>query len=479
MHGRAPIAILGAGLAGATAADELRLLGYDGDLILIGDEPELPYDRPPLSKDFLRGETSRSGVVLYDDASYAARRIDLRRDSQVVALDLPASQIVLENGSRIRFHKLLLSTGASGARPAFPGAELGGVHVVRTLSDSEALRAALLAKGDLLVIGGGWLGTEIAASARQLGCRVTLAVRDDEPLVSGLGAELGAIYGALHREHGTDVLPRTEIVALEGDGRVRAARTADGRRLEAEVVVFAGGARPRTQLAESGGLRVGRGIIADELLRTTAASVYAAGDVADAWNAFYAARIRAEHWDNAIGQGEAAAAALLGQGRPYDRIPHFFSDQYAAQLAYHGFHAGPPTAVRGRDTAALVAFWQDDADRVVAAAEIDLYGGAHAHGEGQAAEGAGGPGGGEPAAGHAHGHDDDHDRSQRDDRSHDEHHAPGHTDGDDHASTPQRHGHHHGPHAAELQALIRARAPVSRARLLDPAVPLAELAPPT
>lgn len=457
----APVVIVGAGLAAATAADELRRLGYDGELLLLGEEPELPYDRPPLSKDFLRGETPRSEVLVYDAGFYAARRIEVRTGTKVVGLDLRARQVLIEGGAPIRFEKLLLTTGAEGVRPTFPGAELAGVHVVRTLADSERLRIELLNVGRVLVIGGGWLGTEIAASARQLGCAVTLAVRDDAPLVSVLGPDLGAVYAALHRAHGTEVLARTEVVALEGDGRVRAARTADGRRLAADVVVFAAGARSRTALARAAGLPVGDGIVVDELLETSAKGVFAAGDVAEGWNAFYGARSRSEHWDNAIGQGEAAAAALLGRGRPYDRIPHFFSDQYAAQLAYHGIRAGAPSAIRGRDSATLMAFWQDGAGRVVSAAEIDLHGGAHAHAPahapGQVAHDAGySPRGGGHERHNAHEHDAGHE------------HEAGHEHDAGHA-------HWHGRHAAELQALIRSRTPVSRDRLLDPGVPLADL----
>jgi 3-phenylpropionate/trans-cinnamate dioxygenase ferredoxin reductase subunit len=442
---RHPILIVGAGLAGVTAADELRRRGYDGPLVLIGDEAEAPYDRPPLSKGFLRGEASRSEVVLHDEPFYVARDIDLQTATRVSELDLGASQAVVDNGTRIRFDKLLLATGAEGARPLFPGAELAGVHVIRMLGDAERLRSEVLGAEHVLVIGGGWLGAEIAASARQLGRRVTLAIRDEAPLAGPLGRELGAVYAALHRERGTAVLPHTEIVSLEGGGRVRAARTAAGDRLDADVVVFAAGARARTRLAEAAGIPVGRGIVVDELLRADIDGVFAAGDVADALNAFYGVRVQSRHWHNAIDQGETAAAALLGERQPYDRIPHFFSDQYASQLAYHGFHSGQPTAFRGGlDTGAAMAFWQDQAGRVVAAVEVDFYAGSHAHTQAQA----------------DHAHNGVHGGDESQNQNNHEHEARGHW---------------HGQHAAALQELIRSRTPVSRERLSDPVVPVAEL----
>lgn len=463
-----PIVVVGAGIAAVTAADELRRLGFDGGIVLIGDEPELPYDRPPLSKGFLRGDAGRADLALRESSFYDERRIVLHTGTRATGVELGTSTVVLDDGRRIRFSRLVLATGAEAAPPPFAGAELDGVHVVRTLEHCERLRTDLAAAEHLLVIGGGWLGAEIAASARQLGHSVTLAVRDEAPLAGALGSELGAVYAALHEEHGTDVLARADVVALESDGRVRRARTADGRTIDADLVVFAGGARARTDLAAAAGLPVGWGVVVDAVLRTPADNVFAAGDAADVPNAFYGARIPSQHWDGAIGHGEAVAAALLGTARPYDRLPHIFSDQYDSLLAYHGSHHGAPSAVRGgRETGEIVAFWQDEALRVVAAAELNLAGGhGRAHGT---------PHGDEPAPAQQPSHGAAARHEGGDAPSHEHRHDAPAAAADQALEAPGGHAHLHGRYPEILQSLIRARAPIASARLADPSVPLEEL----
>jgi 3-phenylpropionate/trans-cinnamate dioxygenase ferredoxin reductase subunit len=351
--------IVGAALAGAKAAETLRTEGFDGRIVLLGAEPNLPYERPPLSKDYLRGESERESAYVHPEEYYAEHDIELRRSAHVTTLDLPAREVVLENGERIGFSKLLLATGAEPRRLSLPGTELDGVHYLRDLRDCDALRAALDRGGHAVVIGAGWIGAEVGASARQKGLDVTLVEMLSVPLERVLGRELGEIYAAIHRDHGVELLTEAGVEAIEGAGRAERVRLRGGRSIDCDLVVIGVGVVPRTALAAAAGLDIDDGILCDEHLRTSADGVFAAGDVANAWHPLLQRRLRVEHWHNALEQGPAAARSMLGSGEPYDRVPYFFSDQYEVGMEYAGHATEWDEVVFRGDVEAreFIAFW--------------------------------------------------------------------------------------------------------------------------
>ena len=366
--------IVGASLAGAKAAGTLREEGFDGRIVLIGNEHERPYERPPLSKEYLRGEADREKVYVHPGAFYAEKDIELRLGRTAVSLDAAGRELTLDDGDRVRYHRLLLTTGAEPRRLPIPGAELEGVLYLRSVEDSDALRARLDAGGRVVVVGAGWIGAEVAASARQRGLDVTLVDPLGVPLERVLGPEVGAIYRDIHADHGVRVLMNTGVAAFEGDGRVERVRTEDGRLLDCDFVVVGVGVRPRTDLASDAGLTVGDGVLVDEYLRTDAEGVFAAGDLASAHHPFYGERIRVEHWANALNQGRAAARNMLGQALPYERLPYFFSDQYDVGMEYSGFARNWDRVVFRGDPSAreFLAFWMTG-DRVVAGMNVNVW----------------------------------------------------------------------------------------------------------
>lgn len=368
------IVIVGAGLAGAKAAETLREEGYEGRLVLVGDESERPYERPPLSKDYLRGEAGLDKVRVHEAGFYAEHAIELRAGAPVTAIDTTGRTVTLAGGEDLAWDRLLLATGAEPRRLPVPGADLEGVLYLRTLADSERLRAALGAGGRLVVVGAGWIGSEAAASARALGVEVTLLERLAVPLENVLGPTVGGLYADLHREHGVELLTGTGLEAIEGAGRAERVRLAGGRTIDCSAVLIGVGVAPRTALAEAAGLAVDDGILVDATLRTSAPGVYAAGDVANAEHPFYGRRVRVEHWANALNQGPVAARNMLGGEEPYDRIPYFFSDQYEVGMEYSGLaHGSDEVVIRG-DLAAreLIAFWIADG-RVAAGMNVNVW----------------------------------------------------------------------------------------------------------
>jgi 3-phenylpropionate/trans-cinnamate dioxygenase ferredoxin reductase component len=367
--------IVGASLAGAKAAETLREEGFDGRVVLIGAEAERPYERPPLSKDYLRGEADREKVYVHPGGFYADNDIELRLGRAAVALDTAGRELTLDDGSRIGYDRLLLTTGAEPRRLPVPGGELDGVLYLRSLEDSDALRARLDAGGSVVVVGAGWIGAEVAASARQRGLEVTVVDPLGVPLERVLGPEAGSIYRDIHADHGVRMLMETGVAAFEGNGRVERVRTDDGRLLDCDFVVVGVGVHPRSGLASDAGISVVDGIAVDELLRTDAEGVFAAGDVASAHHPLYGERIRVEHWAGALNQGPAAARNMLGQALPYERLPYFFSDQYDVGMEYSGFARSWDRVVVRGDPASreFVAFWMV-ADRVVAGMNVNVWG---------------------------------------------------------------------------------------------------------
>jgi 3-phenylpropionate/trans-cinnamate dioxygenase ferredoxin reductase component len=366
--------IVGASLAGATAAATLREEGFDGRVVLIGAEEHRPYERPPLSKDYLRGEAGRDKLYVHPDGFYADHDLELRLGSTAVELDTSGRTLTLDDGDRLGYDRLLLATGAEPRRLSIPGAELDGVLYLRSVDDSDALRERLDAGGSVVVVGAGWIGSEVAASARQRGLDVTVIDPLSVPLERVLGAEIGAVYRDIHTDHGVRMLMDTGVAAFEGDRKVERVRTSDGGELECDFVVVGVGVQPRTGLGAEAGIAVDDGVVVDARLRTGADGVFAAGDVASAHHPLYGERIRVEHWANALNQGPAAARNMLGRDAPYERLPYFFSDQYDVGMEYSGFARSWDRVVVRGDPAAreFIAFWMDG-DRVLAGMNVNVW----------------------------------------------------------------------------------------------------------
>ncbi|WP_328790531.1 MULTISPECIES: NAD(P)/FAD-dependent oxidoreductase [unclassified Streptomyces] len=378
--------IVGAGLAGAKAAETLRSEGFTGRVILIGDERDHPYERPPLSKGYLTGKDDRESVFVHEPSWYAASDIELHLGQPAVHLDRDAKKVVLGDGTVLFYDKLLLATGAEPRRLDVPGTGLAGVHHLRRLAHAERLKGVLAGlgrdNGHLLIAGAGWIGLEVAAAARGYGAEVTVVEPEATPLHAVLGPEIGRLFADLHSDHGVRFHFGARLTEIVGhDGMVLAARTDDGEEHPAHAVLSAIGAAPRTALAETAGLALvdrehGGGIAVDSSLRTSDPDVYAVGDVAAAHHPVLGTRLRVEHWANALNGGPAAARAMLGQEVGYDRVPYFFSDQYDVGLEYSGYApAGGYDQVLIRGDAGkreFIAFWLSQG-RVLAGMNVNVW----------------------------------------------------------------------------------------------------------
>jgi len=355
--------IVGASLAGAKAAGELRERGFDGRVVLIGTEHELPYERPALSKDYLRGETEVEALRVNDEAFYRDQQIELRLGTTVTQID-PHGKRVSTDGrdGELSYDALLLATGASPRRLQLPGSELDGIHYLRTIADSDAIRERLAKGGHLAVIGAGWIGSEIAASARQRGLEVTAIEGQRLPNVQVFGDEVGQFYRDVHISQGVEMLLGDGLAAFEGDGSVSRVRTESGRVIECDFVVVGAGVTANVELGQRAGLDIDHGILVNERLATSAAGVFAAGDVVNHWHPFYERRVHVEHWANALNQGPAAARSMLGDKQPYAEIPYFFSDQFDVGMEYSGLSDPSDQVVfRGDfDGGEFIAFWLRD-----------------------------------------------------------------------------------------------------------------------
>jgi 3-phenylpropionate/trans-cinnamate dioxygenase ferredoxin reductase subunit len=372
---RRPTFIIGASLAGAKAAEELRTQGFDGRVLLVGSEPERPYERPPLTKDYLREESPREKAYVHEPDFYAEQQIELETDTTVTAIDPGGSRVTLADGRELGYDRLLLATGAEPRKIPIAGAELDGVHYLRTLEDCDALRGRLHTGGRVVVVGGGWIGSEFAASARQRGLDVTVIDPLSLPLERLFGAEIATFYSDLHRSRGAKLMLGEGVEAFEGERAVKRVRTSGGRAIECDFVVVGIGVVPRIWLAKEAGLATENGVAVDESLVSSEPRIFAAGDLASARHPFYGERIRVEHWANALNQGPAAARAMLGQPVSYDRIPYFFSDQYDVGMEYSGYAPVWDEIVFRGDPASgkFIAFWLRDG-RVAAGMNVNVVG---------------------------------------------------------------------------------------------------------
>jgi 3-phenylpropionate/trans-cinnamate dioxygenase ferredoxin reductase subunit len=367
--------IAGGGLAAAKAAETLRAEGFDGDVVLLGSEPERPYERPPLSKGYLLGSDSRDSVYVHAAGWYAEHGVDLREGVTVTAIDRGPSTVSVSGPAgdgELSYDKLLLATGASPRRLDFPGSDREEVLYLRTLGDSDRLRSAFKPGTRVVVAGAGWIGLETAAAARTADCAVTVLEPQPGALHDQLGPELGAIFAGLHRAHGVEF----RFGEKAAEFRPGMVITSGGAEIPADVLVVGIGAAPNDDLAARAGLDVANGVLTDEALRTSDPDIFAAGDVANSFNPLLGRRVRVEHWANALNGGPAAARSMLGQPVTYDRVPYYYSDQYELGMECAGLptpgtydqvvYRGDPSALE------FVAFWLANG-AVVAGMNVNVW----------------------------------------------------------------------------------------------------------
>jgi 3-phenylpropionate/trans-cinnamate dioxygenase ferredoxin reductase subunit len=370
--------IVGASLAGAKAAETLREEGFGGPVVLIGEETDRPYERPPLSKDYLLGKAERESIYVHPAEWYAEHDVDLRLGARVVGIDPAAREVRLADGSRVGYAKLLLATGSSPRRLTVPGADADGVLYLRRVADSDQIKAAFTAVSRVAVIGAGWIGLETTAAGRLADVEVTVLEAAELPLLRVLGREAAQVFAGLHREHGVDLRFGVQVAEITRTaGQAGGVRLADGTRVDADAVIVGIGITPNIQLAEAAGLKVGNGIITDAALRTSDPDVYAAGDVANAHHPLLGKHIRVDHWYNALHQPQTAAKAMLGQDVAYNRVPYFYTDQYDLSMEYAGYvePGGYEQVVFRGDVGRreFIAFWLGGG-RVLAGMNVNIFG---------------------------------------------------------------------------------------------------------
>ncbi len=374
--------IVGASLAGAKAAETLRAEGFTGRIVLIGEETDRPYERPPLSKGYLLGKEPRDKAYVHDPHWYATNDVDLVLGVQATTLDPRAHTVTLDDVEPLRYDKLLLATGSRVRHLDVPGIDNMGVRYLRRITEADTLREDLREGAQVLVVGAGWIGLETAAAARAHGATVTVVEMDTLPLRRVLGDEAATVFADLHRAHGVNFRFSSGVQEFGGlGGRLTHAILSDGTEAPADVAIVGVGIRPATELAESAGIEVDNGIVTDANLRTSDPDVFACGDVASSYNPLFSRRIRVEHWANALNGGPAAAKAMLGQDMVYDRVPYFYSDQYDLGMEYSGYvepggydqvvFRGDPSVVDGK-TPEFVAFWVTDG-RVLAGMNVNVW----------------------------------------------------------------------------------------------------------
>ncbi|HET8927561.1 MAG TPA: FAD-dependent oxidoreductase [Microbacterium sp.] len=368
--------IIGGGMAGGTAAATLREGGFDGDITVVAGEAHPPYQRPPLSKGFLAGTEGLDAVYLQPEEWYADNDITLRTGVEATKLDPAAHTVTLADGTELSYDAVLLATGASPRSLPLPGHELPGVHQLRRIDDSESLKEALAGGGKRLVlIGSGWIGMEVAATARGYGNEVTVLERDPVPLAAALGPRLGASFAKMHQEHGVDLRTSVNVERIVGEGRAEGV-VVDGETIPADLVLIGVGAVPNTALAEAAGLQLNNGILVDPGMHTSAPDVFAAGDVANAYHPVIQRHLRSEHWANALEGGKVAANSMRGLRAVHSQIPYFYTDQYDLGMELSGYPplmADADLVIRGDlDAREYIAFWVQGA-HVVGGMNVNVW----------------------------------------------------------------------------------------------------------
>jgi len=327
--------IIGTGLAGGNAAVTLRDEGWGGRIVMLGDEPSVPFGRPPLSKTYMRGEEGLGGWLVKPAEWYGNNRVELRTGVTIQSVDTTLKRVTLQGEETVEYDKLLLCTGGRNRRFQVPGAATPGVHQLRTQVECDAIRRAAHPGARALIVGMGFIGSEVAASLRQLGLEVTAVLSGTAPLQAVLGNDVADVMGRIHRDHGVRLVPDDKVVAFEGSDQLTGAITAKGVRIDCDLAVVAVGIQPAVDAVKGSAIAVDNGILVDQRCRTSVPDVYAAGDVANHLHPVFG-RVRVEHYNNAEKQGRAAARAMLGDDRPYDDIHSFWSDQYEDKLEYVG-----------------------------------------------------------------------------------------------------------------------------------------------
>jgi 3-phenylpropionate/trans-cinnamate dioxygenase ferredoxin reductase subunit len=366
--------IVGASLAGASAAKALRDEGFDGRLVLIGEETEFPYERPPLSKDYLMGKSAKEKLFAEPADWYDEHNVELRLGVVASGIDRGAQEVLLaDGGGTVPYDKLLLTTGSSPRRLHVPGANGDNVHYLRRITDSDRIKTAIADSPRVAVIGGGWIGLEVAAAARTAGRDVTVVESAALPLLGVLGPEVAEIFARLHTDNGTSLELGAQVTEITPDG----VHLGDGRLIPADAVVIGIGITPNVALAADAGLTVDNGVVTDARLQTSDESIFAAGDVANAFHPLYGKHLRVEHWSNARHQPRAAAKAMLGQDVSYDRVPYFFTDQYDLGMDYSGYvePGGSSRVVFRGDAGAreFIAFWLAPDNRLLAGMNVNIW----------------------------------------------------------------------------------------------------------
>lgn len=372
--------IVGGGLAGAKAVEALRDSDFDGQIILFAEESRLPYERPPLSKEYLAGKKTLADFTVHNSDWYVDRHVDLRLGSPISRVDPGGHTVALGDGTTVHYDKLLLATGSASRRPPIPGAQADGVYYLRSYEDAELLDAVLIEGSSLAVIGAGWIGLEVTAAARQRGVDVTVVEAAKQPLLAALGETVGEVFAALHRDHGVDLRLDTQVDEIATTGETATGlRLQDGSMVAADAVLVAVGAQPNIELAAQAGLSIGSGrqggVLVDVSLRTSDPDIYAVGDIAAAKHPLYGERIRTEHWANALKQPAVAVAGMLGTPTEYAELPYFFTDQYELGMEYVGYAPDFANVVFRGDAAGreFVAFWLDGDNRVRAGMNVNIW----------------------------------------------------------------------------------------------------------
>ena len=377
MKSKPSFIIVGGGMAGAIAAQTLREEGFEGKITLLGQEPNAPYERPPLSKDYLQGKADRDSIFVHPEQWYAEHAVELSLDSAGASLHPASRTVSTATGGRLHYDKLLLATGSKPRRLDVPGADLDGVYYLRNVEDSDRLKIEFAQVNRAVIIGAGWIGLETASAARAAGLEITLLVSGDLPLQHVLGPEVAPIFAELHRSHGVDLRYKATATGLTGShGRVTGVVLSDGTRIDADMIIVGIGAVPRTEIATDAGLKTDNGIVVDQHLRTSDPDIFAAGDIARTYNPRLGRHIRVEHWANARRQGVVAARAMLGQDAADVRPSYFFTDQYDLSMEYTGDigPAGYDRVIfrRHANSNQMIVFWLHE-QRVQAGMNINIW----------------------------------------------------------------------------------------------------------